>query len=370
LDYINKLIFETGAFDFSDDTEKLFNNAMLQCFNYHYNNSEMYKKICDSRNINPDIVKKYIDIPDVFVTVLKTWEFITGSKENVKLTLSSSGTGGQKSFIYLDEKSLVNIQKIVKEIFSSLGMADTRVTNYVCFTYDPEVASDVGTAFSDKMLTSLTGVGEVFYTMQFDKTKNDFVLDIDKTIEKLDKFSKMSNPVRILGFPAHLYFSLLEYKKRYNKTLNLTEGSFVITGGGWKNHAGEEIPKAEFKNILSQMLGISVQNIRDHFGMVEHGIPYVDCEYGNLHIPVYSRAHTFNPYNESIQNYENEGLLMLFSPYVNSYPSISLLTTDKAAIREHCPCGRGPYIDLIGRAGLNKHKGCAIAAIEKLKSGG
>jgi hypothetical protein len=101
--------------------------------------------------------------------------------------------------------------------------------------------------------------------------------------------------------------------------------------------------------------------------MVEHGIPYVDCEYGHLHVPIYSRAHVFDPLTYEIKDYDEEGLLTLFTPYINSYPSISLLTTDKAVVKNDCPCGRGPYIDLKGRAGKVKHKGCAIVALDKLK---
>ena len=62
------------------------------------------------------------------------------------------------------------------------------------------------------------------------------------------------------------------------------------------------------------------------------------------------------------------GLLHLMTPYLSSYPSISLLTTDSAQIEYDCPCGRpGPTLRVLGRAGLSKHKGCAITALELLK---
>ncbi|MCK9225590.1 MAG: hypothetical protein M0R46_00150 [Candidatus Muirbacterium halophilum] len=363
---IHKLIFQKEAFDFNKGSELIFNSAMIESFNHHFNFAPLYRKICNDKDIKPWNITDYKNIPYTFVTVLKSYKFITGDEKDILIKLSSSGTGGKKTFIYLDQKSLERIEHIVHKIFKAFGMVDSKKTNYICFTYDPEIAGDVGTAFSDKMLTGLTDIGEVFYTMKYNKNIDDFELDLDSTIDKFLKFEQLKMPVRILGFPAHLYFSLIEFKKRMNRDIQLPEGSFVITGGGWKNHTGKEIKKQEFKKLLAQGLGIKVENIRDHFGMVEHGIPYVDCEYGNMHIPSYSRCFAYNPVSNKVLPHGNEGLLMLFSPYCNSYPSISLLSTDKVVIREDCPCGRGPYIDLIGRAGYKKHKGCAIVALEKL----
>ena len=362
---IDRIIFDTDGFDFSKEKEIIFNSAMIESFNHHYNFSPLYKKLCNSESVKPWNITDYKNIPYTFVTVLKTHKFITGEEKDIIISLSSSGTGGKKTFIYLDQRSLDRIEHIVHKIFGDLGMCNNIKTNYICFTYDPEIAGDVGTAFSDKMLTGLTGIGEVFYTMKYNDNIKDFELAIDETIQKFLEFETYKAPVRILGFPAHLYFTLLEFKKRIGRNIRLPEGSFVITGGGWKNHTGKEIRKDEFKKILAEGLGISTECIRDHFGMVEHGIPYVDCEYGNLHIPSYSRCFAYDPVSQKILPNGKEGLLLLFSPYCSSYPAISLLSTDKVIIKEDCPCGRGPHIELIGRAGYKKHKGCAIVALEK-----
>ena len=47
-------------------------------------------------------------------------------------------------------------------------MTSREVTNYLAFTYDPGVAKDLGTAFSDELLTRLTRVGEVHYAIRPD----------------------------------------------------------------------------------------------------------------------------------------------------------------------------------------------------------
>jgi len=367
MSYIEELIYNKVAFAGQEEISVLFNQAMLEAFNHHYNKSEFFKKLCDFHKKTPGNIEDFSEIPFSFTGVLKKYDAITGSKDDVKLSLSSSGTGGKKTYIYLDKTSLDRITHIVKEIFGELGMVSQIPANHICFTYDPEVAHDVGTAFSDKMLTSLAGPAEVFYTMKYDEDTKDFELDVSGTIKKLIKYSKSDLPLRILGFPAHLYFTLQQYYKQGNDQLNLDKRSFVITGGGWKNHTGTEIPKEEFKRLLSDMLGLPVENIRDHFGMVEHGIPYVDCEYGHLHAPVYSKVVTVDPKTLQLNEHGKKGILALYSPYINSYPSPAVLSTDKAIIRNDCSCGRGDYIELIGRAGKKKHKGCAIVALDKLR---
>jgi hypothetical protein len=61
------------------------------------------------------------------------------------------------------------------------------------------------------------------------------------------------------------------------------------------------------------------------------------------------------------------GFLNLVTPYLLSMPAISLLTSDLAVRHTGCPCGRSTAtLDLRGRLGTRKNKGCAIAATQLL----
>ena len=55
------------------------------------------------------------------------------------------------------------------------------------------------------------------------------------------------------------------------------------------------------------------------------------------------------------------------TPYLSSYPSISLLTTDKAVIEDNCPTKDRVKHSEYWACGLAKHKGCAINALDLLK---
>ncbi len=93
-------------------------------------------------------------------------------------------------------------------------MADAAINcNCILFSYDHKFASDVGTAFSDKLLSGLTGVKELVYALKWSEEKQDFAFDIDGIIEALIKFNRDDAPLRIIGFPAFLYELCMEYEK-------------------------------------------------------------------------------------------------------------------------------------------------------------
>lgn len=368
----DKLIAVKDAFDMTDEANDLFLKAMQEAFQLHYSNCPDYQALCNDAGFLPGDFKSYEDIhkiPYIFVTVLKKFKMVSVPEDEIELTLTSSGTSGEKSAIYLDSVSLSRIRKIVWNIYESYGMADKKEkVNYLCFTYDPEYAKELGTAFSDKLLSGLTSVNKIFFAIKFNKSINDFELDREGCFKALEKYSKEDLPVRILGFPSFLYELMNEYKSRNGKKFKFGKRSFVITGGGWKTLAEKEIPRKLFKEEAGEWLGIPPENVRDLLGMVEHGVPYCECEKGNLHVPVYSRVLVRDPGSLEVLPYGRTGLFHLITPYLHSFPAISLITTDLGRIYKKCPCKRNsPYIEITGRGGLRKHQGCAVTALEILK---
>ncbi len=348
--------------------EHLFLLSMQEAFAYHYIASEQFQALCADAGFYPWNLKRseqVASIPYFFVTALKYYQVASVPQEQISLTLRSSGTTGQTSQIVLDRTSLRRIKRIVHHIYDDFGMRDNRRTNYLCFTYDPEVAKDVGTAYSDKLLTSLTRVEDVFYAIEWNEEKNDWHLDSRRVEQALDRFEASGKPFRLLGFPAHTWDVLNEIVARRGKPYRFGPLSYVITGGGWKGFDGRAISPPEFREGVSTALGIPKKNTRDLYGMVEHGVPYCECEKHRMHVPRYSRVFARDPVTLEVLPPGQSGLLHFVTSYHHSYPAISLLTTDYGHILEKCPCGRpSPVLVLEGRAGLTKHKGCAINALK------
>lgn len=359
-------LLDSDPFDFSEASSRLFLDSFKENASHHYAKHPFTRRLWDKLRFHPNQLNSEKDlslIPGTMVHLFKENELCTVSRKELALTLTSSGTGGQKSQQFLDQRSLDNVKKLALNIHRSLGMASSADYNYLCFTYDPKVANDLGTAFTDELLTNFTGKKEVYYAIQWDPLRNDFSLNEKGVIEALKRFSSSGIPTRILGFPA-LLFELIE--KNHLK-FDLGPRSWLQTGGGWKGKADHQIPKKEFRKFIFERLGIPEKNQRDLFGMVEHGIPYVDCSLGNLHIPNYARVFVRSPQDLSLQPKGTRGLLHFLCSYNFSYPAPSLLSTDYGRLGT-CTCGiGGDTLLLDGRAGISKHKGCALKALELLE---
>ncbi len=362
---------EFDAFGYSSKSDELFLKSLRWVCDFQYKKSKFIKKYYDLLNFKPRNLKTVEDIekfPFVFINGFKERDLTTLTQKEIVLELKSSGTSGQRSRIQLDIGSLLRVRRMAFKTFNSLGLCDLENEyDYICFTYDPEFAGDVGTAWTDKLLTSFTKTKEVYYTFKWDREKEEFFFDLENSILKLKEFEEKKSRIRLIGFPAFALKLTEEYKKKFGRYPLLNPQSYVITGGGWKTLSDEAIDKKTYRKILADHLGINVENIRDLFGMVEHGVAYVDCKLGNFHIPVYGKVFSRDPLSFKKLDYNQKGLLQFITTYLSSYPSFSLLSTDWGRIKEGCDCGlKGPVLEIEGRAGLVRHKGCAIAAAELL----
>lgn len=342
--------------------DTLFFDSLIECAKQHYECSDYFRFVMDrsSFDLNNAGLKDLEYFPYINVELFKRVNFYNKNYAPYELHLTSSGTGGQKSQNYLDADSLKRVKTSAFNIYNELGVVSQAECNYLCFTYDPYIAKDLGTAFTDELLTSFTPKNEVFYTFQWSKEKNDFVFDKEQTVAKLIEFANSELPLRILGFPAHLYFLINEY----DLNLTLPSDSWLLTGGGWKGAENEKIDRAEFKDFISKRLGIIKNNQRDLFGMVEHGIAYLEDETSRFRIPNYSRILIRDPYSLKVLPPGEVGLIQFICTYNFSYPAMSVLSTDWGKVisdQGH------DYLEIIGRAGVKKHKGCALSANRLMK---
>ena len=364
-------LFETPAFEYSPKTSRAFCAAMRAALDFQSKRAAVLKALYRAEDFVPASVKTERDIekiPFLFVSALKERDLTTLPYSKIVLELKSSGTSGQRSRMQLDKGSLMRVRRMAWKVFEGLGLTDLeRAHDYICFTYDPEVAKDLGTAWTDKLLSGFTKKGEIFYTFRWSKAKNDFYFDIDGAVLAMKKFEDAGGLVRLVGFPAFALKLTEEFKRRFGRYPKLNPASSVVTGGGWKTLADEAMDKKVYRGILADNLGIPAENVRDLFGMVEHGVPYVDCRLGNFHVPNYGRVIVRHPGSLEPLGYSETGLLQFITPYLTSYPSLSVLSSDFGLLRPKCACGLpGPVLEIKGRAGVTKLKGCAISAATML----
>ena len=364
-------LIEPPPFAHAPAADRLFCAALREAFAHHIRRCPAFAGVCAAEGFVPAALRTVRDLPGlpfIFVSAFKERDLRSVPQKNVVLELTSSGTTGQKSRILLDALSLRRVRRIAWQVFSGLGLADEGVTaDYLCFTYDPAAAKNLGTAWTDRLLTGFTKTGEVYWAFRWDKAAREFRFEPAQAVKVLERFESRGRPCRIVGFPAFALRLLEEFSRKHGRDARLHPGTKVITGGGWKTETDEAVPKAALRVRIARGFGIPVAHMRDLFGMVEHGVPYVDCRLGNFHIPVYSRVLVRDPASLAPLPYGRTGLLQFITPYLTSYPSISLLTSDLGRVSERCRCGLpGPTLHIAGRAGVQKPKGCAASAATML----
>ncbi|MEA3284607.1 MAG: acyl-protein synthetase LuxE [Synergistota bacterium] len=355
------------AFGRTEESDTLFLEAVRENYLFQLSCQSYVRALMERYDFSPEDLKGPEDVlklPPLFVDTMKYHRFISVPEKDVIMTLTSSGTSGQVTQALFDRPGVERIQRISSKVFNDIGFCSSRPAGYLMFSYAREDAQSVGTSWSDEQEMKCAPVSEEKWLLRKDD-EGGFGFDPEEAVDALADMAERG-PVRLLGFPSFI-FQTLEELDRQGRSIQVDRDSFVIAGGGWKNHAGVPMTQSEFASELERRIGLPKQNVRDLYGMVEHGIPYCSCPMGHHHVPVFSRVAVRHPVTMEFLPHGEEGLLQLISPWNIAQPNCSILSSDLVRVEENCPCGiPGEYIASIRRGGKKKHKGCAIAAQEIL----
>ncbi len=366
--YLEKLFEIKEAINHTQESDSIFLEAVKEAFNYHYTHNEMYRNIADAENFDINSIKNLDDvanIPHILVDAFKWYDILSIDKAEIAATFTSSGTSGQKSHISWNEASQKRQTLMRQRIIESYGLKSDEKVNYLIFAYSPRVSEGKGAAYAHQMYSTFAPANKKEFAIDADKNGKAFFSE-ELCVNYFTEFQNDGIPLRIVGFPAFIYDTLLHMKEQ-NIRFKFPKDSLIIIAGGWKTAQDKFIPFDEFASLTETYLGIGEGRIRDVYGFVEHGVPYITCEHHHFHVPIYSRAFARKPGTMEVLAEGEKGLLQVISPYNTSQPALSILSTDYAIIHSGCACGRnGQYIELKGRAGLKKHEGCAITATELL----
>jgi phenylacetate-coenzyme A ligase PaaK-like adenylate-forming protein len=370
---VQELCDKKEPYEESKETDQLFLQAMREIIAWHYDRCEFYKNLLDRKHFSPDLLKGMDDlekIPFIHANFFKTHSVRSVDEKDIEITLTSSGTMGQKSQMFFDHWSIASGRRIVDFVYDHFGWfnPDTE-TNYLVSNYEPEEGSTRGTTNTSKFLTKYAPARHINYVLRLtgDGTHE---FDLFGCIEMLKKYEDEQIPVRLIGFPSFIYFILERMKKLEVPDLKLNPESLVFFAGGWKGYADKQLSKPELYGRLRKQLGIPDKRCRDGFGSVEHSVPYVECENHHMHIPVWSRAFTRDVRTLEVLEYGKPGYLCFITPYITSVPAVSVMMGDLAVMHgaEECGCGiESPWFEIAGRAGISKNKSCAVSAAELLK---
>ncbi len=335
------------------EKEQFLTEKLKELTRFHYENCSAYKKILDAKGIRIDDISSYYEIPFLPVRLFKEFDLKSISQDEIKKTMTSSGTTGQQvSKIYLDKETSANQTKVLTKIVSSF-IGKKRL---------PMIILDTAAVLKDRVLFSARGAGilgfSIFASDRFYAFDENMQLDIEGMEEFLLKHREET--IFLFGFTFMIW---QHFYKRLIKTgyqPNLAKG-IMIHGGGWKKLVTEQISSEQFKKKLQEVCGI--QQVYDYYGMVEQtGAIYMECEYGHLHASVFSDIVVRRPADFSAADIGEEGIIETVSILPKSYPGHVLLTEDRGVLlgEDDCPCKRlGKYFKVCGRIKNAEIRGCS-----------
>lgn len=351
--------------------DELFVKAVKQCLSWHIEKNDFYKDWMQKNNFSVDSLNGISDIakiPFLHANFYKTHVIKTVKDEDIAITLTSSGTTGQKSQMFFDNWTIFASDKSADMESYKLGMITDEPTNFLLYSYEPAEGVNVGTLRTRQMMRRYAKENELVYALKYTGKGHEF--DLFGCIDALLRFEKEGLPVRLLGFPAFLYFTLEKMEDMGYPPLKLNPKSLVMMGGGWKGFVDKQLSPQEFRAYIKERLGLPESCCHESYGAVEHGVAYMDCNNHHFHIPAYSRVLIRDVRTLEVLPYGKPGFLNVISPINTGVPVVSLLLGDLAVLHEGKSCGCGinaPWFEILGRAGTTKNRSCAIAAAELLR---
>ncbi|WP_340678128.1 acyl-protein synthetase [Paraglaciecola sp.] len=334
----------------ADKSSYLLN--ILNCLHQHHQHQcQAYGNICVA-NQQQQSASSLATLPYLAVRLFKQLELRSIETAQIFKVLQSSGTTSQTpARVFLDKatsarqsKTLINIlQRTIGKQRLPMLIIDS-----------PSIVKD------PKFSARAAGIqGLAFFG-------RDHCYALDENMQlnwpAIEVFSAKyaDKPVLIFGFTFMLWAYFIQVLKQQNKQLNLTQ-AIVLHSGGWKKLEEQKVDNNTFKAQIKHTIGAN--KVHNFYGMAEQvGTIFVECAQGHLHAPLLADVIVRNPYDFSVCEMGEQGIIQVLSALPTSYPGFSLLTEDLGRITaiDTCPCGQlGKTIAIDGRLPQTEVRGCS-----------
>ena len=343
---------------------KEFLEELNSKLNHHRERNKNFDRFLKKKNhIGPiQSIPDLDKLPFVHVSVFKKYPEMLSNINNLKnqLIISSSGTSGIASKIYLDEEATKAQSMLSYSIMKDYLGPEKRPMIIYDLPPSKENASEVGARMSAN-IAYMRFSSKYFFALKKNKSK------IELDIDGLNEFTKSNNKnILHFGFTYMIYNYILkyDYKKNFENILNK---STLIHIGGWKKLETEKIEKSQFNKVASDILKLN--NVIDIYGFTElMGVNFPDCEFGHKHIPNNTRVIVRDINKLNNIGYNKNGLLQFISSFPKSYSGASILTDDMGILGSNCKCGRETdFFKITGRKPKSEIRGCGDILGKKME---
>ena len=313
---------------------------------HHRANCEPYDRILAASGFTK--AETVAELPWLPVRLFKTLDLKSIPDDEVFKVLTSSGTTGDVSKIYLDKAAAAEQQKrLAATVQTAIGPKRL-----------PMILVDTKAMLKDRRSFSARGAG-VLGMSTFGRD-HVWALDMDGhvDVEALRGFLAKhgDQPFLIFGFTflvwLHLYEVALEHK------LDLSNG-ILIHSGGWKKLIDQAVSPEEFRARLS---GVGLTKVHNYYGMVEQiGTIFLEGpDGGALYCPDFADVVIRDPETWAELPPGKPGLIEVISTLPTSYPGHVLLTEDLGVVHGiDDGAWPGKRFSVLGRLPRAEARGCS-----------
>ena len=285
---------------------------------HHRDRCEPYARILAASGYSG--ASSVAELPWLPVRLFKNLELKSIPDDEVFKVLTSSGTTGEVSKIYLDKAAAsAQTRQLGATVQSVLGPKRL-----------PMLLVDTKAMLKDRRSFSARGAG-VLGMATFGRDHvwaldNDGVVDIEAIRGFLDKHG--GQPFLIFGFTYLVWLHL--YEVALANGLDLSHG-ILIHSGGWKKLVEQAVSPSEFR---ARLAGVGLTRTHNFYGMVEQiGTIFLEGPSGgSLYCPDFADVVVRDPQTWRELPPGEPGLLEVVSTLPTSYPGHVLLTEDLGVV--------------------------------------
>jgi Acyl-protein synthetase, LuxE len=316
---------------------------------HHRERSLEYDRILRASGQAKESYDSVDDLPWLPVRMFKNHQLKSVPDDEVVKVLTSSGTTGDVSRIYLDREAAAAQTRMLSRTLQTV-LGPKRL---------PMLIVDSRGVVSDRRSFSARGAG-MLGLMNFGRD-HVWVLDEkgEPDVEVLKEFLAKhgDKPFFIFGFTFMVWLYL--YEAARDAGLDLSNG-ILIHSGGWKKLIDRAVDNQEFRRRLAEDVGLT--KVHNFYGMVEQiGTIYLEGpDGGSLYCPDFADVIIRDPETWEVAPVGTPGLIEVVSTLPTSYPGHVLLTEDLGVVHGvDDGAWPGKRFSVLGRLPRAEARGCS-----------
>jgi len=335
--------------------EERFGALALELFALQFAANPSYRKLCESRGLNPANVTDWTQIPAVPAAAFKEFEMTCLTPTERTAVFHSSGTTGQVPSRHFHCVESLALYEASLWTWFAKHFQSVIPQSVIFLTPPPEQAPY--SSLVHMFETVRNKMGGTF--MGQADSAGAWTLDFTAALAALSPDAKLETqtPKLILG-TAFSFVHLLDHLAEQDLHLRLPAGSRVMETGGYKGRS-RALPRAELHALITERLGVPESHIICEYGMSELSSQAYDVadekrnvEKRPFRFPSWVRVQIISSETGRPVGEGETGLLRIFD-LANAF-SVMAIQTEDLAFR------RGDGFELIGRAQAAEPRGCSL----------